>query len=255
MERATPPLSNLKLRKHMPQNTLYLAEPMFSEKLQRFESDTVFPPIKKIGITSGMPQRREKELLGTMSPVKVKIVKAWTHLAAREVESMLHNILDNTRLDGEYFWDGNENLVDAVTSFIEKYHPEATEITVQEDADVQAATQAVNANSEKRIYSEVLPRLEELGITEYHVTKGERGVRFSVKDYRLHIGARTGGRYTLTIWSNNRTSEEALEDFRYSQEISSTGSEDSPRRARIPVSSLDTIIESLKNCLSPSHID
>ncbi|TDX23710.1 Meiotically Up-regulated Gene 113 (MUG113) protein [Modicisalibacter xianhensis] len=236
----------------MSQDTLYLAEPMFSETLQRFDSDTVFPPIKKIGITTGMPQRREKELLGTLSPVKVKIVKAWTNLAAREVESMLHTILDNTRLDGEYFWDGSENLVEAVSGFIERYHPEATEITIQEDADVQAATNAANASRERRIYSEVIPRLEALGIEGYHVTKGEKGVRFPVKDYRLHIGARTGGRYTMTIWSTSRTSNQALNDFMHAQEISSTGTEDSPRRARIPLSSLDLIMESLSHCLNPA---
>jgi hypothetical protein len=40
------------------QNTLYIAEPIFSEKLQKFDSGTSFPPIKKIGITTGHPERR-----------------------------------------------------------------------------------------------------------------------------------------------------------------------------------------------------
>ena len=64
----------------MSQNTLYIAEPLFSEKLQRFDTDTSFPPIKKIGITTDHPERREKELLGTISPVKIAIVKAWTNI-------------------------------------------------------------------------------------------------------------------------------------------------------------------------------
>ena len=102
------------------QNTLYIAEPIFSEKLQKFDSDSSFPPVKKIGITTNSPDMRERELLGTMSPVKIAIVKAWTGIDARKVELMLHTILDNTRLDGEYFWDGNETLVDAVTDFIKK---------------------------------------------------------------------------------------------------------------------------------------
>lgn len=114
----------------MSQNTLYIAEPLFSEKLQRFDSESAFPPIKKIGVTTDHPERREKELLGTMSPVKISIVKAWTDLDARRVESILHTILDNTRLDGGYFWDGNETLVDAVTDFIGRYHPEAKEIKI-----------------------------------------------------------------------------------------------------------------------------
>ena len=122
------------------QNTLYIAEPIFSEKLQKFISDSSFQPVKKIGITTDSPDQRERELLGTMSPVKIAIVKAWTGIEARKVESMLHTILDNTRLDGEYFWDGNETLVDTVTDFIKIYHPEAEEMTVSDDSDVKAAT-------------------------------------------------------------------------------------------------------------------
>jgi hypothetical protein len=53
----------------MSQDTLYIAEPIFSEKLQKFDSESAFPPVKKIGITTGLPERREKELLGTISPV------------------------------------------------------------------------------------------------------------------------------------------------------------------------------------------
>ncbi|WMN60631.1 hypothetical protein NI389_04280 [Pseudoalteromonas xiamenensis] len=58
------------------QNTLYIAEPIFSEKLQQFDPESAFPAIKKIGITTDHPARREKELLGTKSPVKIAIVKA-----------------------------------------------------------------------------------------------------------------------------------------------------------------------------------
>lgn len=141
------------------QNTLYIAEPIFSEKLQKFDGEASFPPIKKIGITSDLPDRRERELLGTISPVKISIVKAWTEIDARKVESMLHTILDNSRLDGEYFWDGNETLVDAVSDFIEAYHPEAKEIGVSDEADVAAATEAVQKKNSQRIYTEVIPSL------------------------------------------------------------------------------------------------
>ena len=89
----------------MSNNTIYIAEPFFSERLQKFDNETSFPPIKKIGITTGLPDRRERELMGTTSPVKISIVKAWTEVDARKIESMLHSILDNSRLDGEYFWD------------------------------------------------------------------------------------------------------------------------------------------------------
>jgi len=225
-------------------NTIYIAEPVFSEKLQKYDPDSSFPPIKKIGITTDHPERREKELMGTLSPIKISIVKAWTGINARDVESMLHTILDNLRLDGEYFWDGNETLVEAVSAFIKTYHPEAKEIIIADDADVKAATEAVKSRSSQRIYSEVAPVLDELGI-EYTITKSEKGVRFRLDDYRLVLSVKTGGRYTLTIYSKNKTTEDALKDFIGSQELAAHGSEDSERRARISMAKLESIINSI----------
>lgn len=230
----------------MSQNTIYIAEPIFSEKLQEFDAESSFPPIKKIGITSNHPRRREKELLGTISPVKIAIKKAWTDIDARAVENMLHTILDNTRLDGEYFWDGNETLVEAVSDFIQSYHPEAKEIVISDESDVVAATKSVQKKNSQRIYTQVVPRLEELEI-EYKIKKNGKGVKFQLGEYSLSLGGRTGGRYTLTIWSETKTTEQALADFPNSQELSASGSEDSKRRARIPMSALETILNSLKS--------
>lgn len=233
----------------MSQNTLYIAEPIFSEKLQKFDSDSAFPPIKKIGITTDHPDRRERELLGTLSPVKISIVKAWTGIDARKVESMLHTILDNTRLDGEYFWDGNETLVDAVTDFIDAYHPEAKEVAISDEADVTAASEAVQKKNAQRIYTEVIPFLDEMSI-KYTITKNGKAVKFRLGEYNLGLGGRTGGRYTLTIWSRSKSTEEALADFEHAQELSASSAEDSSRRARIPMSNLSVIIESISKFVS-----
>jgi hypothetical protein len=226
------------------QNTLYIAEPIFSEKLQKFDSESTFPPVKKIGITTDHPERRERELLGTISPVKVAIIKSWSGVDARKVESMLHTILDNTRLDGEYFWDGNETLVDAVSDFITTYHPEAEEIHVADATDVQAATEAVQKKNSQRINSEVAPNLKALSL-DYNITKNGKGVRFKHGEYSFHIGGKTSGRYTLTIWSKTKSTEEALLDFPGSQECSASSTEESPRVARIPMSELPSIMESI----------
>ena len=228
----------------MNQNTLYIAEPIFSERLQKFDGEASFPPVKKIGITTDHPGRREKELLGTISPVKISIVKAWTEIDACKVEAMLHTILDNSRLDGEYFWDGNETLVDAVTDFIEAYHPEAKEIGISDDADVAAATEAVQKKNSQRIYTEAIPKLDDLSI-KYSVTKNGRGVKFRLGEYSLSLGGRTAGRYTLTIWSKTKTTEDAMADFENAQELSANGSEDSNRKARIPMSDLEVIFDSI----------
>jgi hypothetical protein len=227
------------------QNTLYIAVPLFSEKLQRFDGEASFPPIKKIGITTDHPERRERELLGTVSPIKISIVKAWTGINARAVELMLHTILDNLRIDGEYFWDGNETLVDAVSNFIRVYHLEAQEFEIDNDQDVKAASEAANIKSSQRIYTEVVPYLDDLNI-EYTVTKSERAVRFARGDYRLSLSTKTGGRYTLTIFSKTKSTDDAIKDFPGAQELSMNVSDDSNRKARIPMAKLESVIDAIK---------
>jgi len=226
-------------------NTLYIAEPIFSVKLQKYDSEISFPPIKKIGITTDHPERREKELLGTISPVKISIVKAWDVTGAKNIESTLHDLLDNSRLDGEYFWDGNETLIDAVTDFLKIYHPDSKEIIITDMTDVKEASDEVHKKNSRRLYSELIPKLEEMGL-KYTVGKKGKGVKLNLKKYVLRIASRTSGRYTLTIWSKTKTSEEALTDFVNSQELSSTSTEDSNRKARIPMAQLDDILISIK---------
>ena len=65
-------------------------------------------------------------------------------------------------------------------------------------------------------------------------------------DYRLRISGKTNGLYTLTIWSKTKTTDEALKDFTGSQELSSHSTEDSTRKARIPMAKLEDIVNALR---------
>tara|TARA_R100001377_G_scaffold60217_3_gene36451 strand:- start:1168 stop:1563 length:396 start_codon:yes stop_codon:yes gene_type:complete len=115
----------------------------------------------------------------------------------------------------------------------------------EDDPDVKAATEAVEKKSSQRIFTEVLPELDKLSL-KYTLTKNKKGIRFNLGPYKLSIGLRTGERYTMTIWSKTKNTEEALSDFPNSQELSPHGSVDSSRQARIPMSDLSTILESIR---------
>lgn len=91
--------------------------------------------------------------------------------------------------------------------------------------------------------------LDELSI-KYNITKNEKSVKFRLGEYSLALSGRTSGRYTLTIWSKTKTTDQALSDFEHSQELSANSSEDSNRRARIPMSRLPVIIESISKYVS-----
>jgi hypothetical protein len=166
---------------------------------------------------------------------------------------MLHTMLDNSRLDGEYFWDGNETLVDAVSDFMAVYHPNAQHVGVSDDADVEAAAEGMKRKNSERLYTDVIPRLDKIKI-KHSLSKSGRSLRFVLNDYTLDLGGRSGNKYTLTIWSKTKTTEEALNDFDFSQELAAHGSEDSNRRARISMSSLDSIFESLSKFIEKSGL-
>ena len=56
---------------------------------------------------------------------------------------------------------------------------------------------------------------------------------------------KSGGRYTLTIFSSVGTTEQALEDFPGAQELSAHSSEESNCVARISMSNLDVIMKAI----------
>jgi len=234
------------------QNTLYIAEPLFSQRLQDFDRDSIFPPIKKIGITTGDPQRRERELLGTVSPVKVAIRAAWGNLPALEVETMLHELLDNCRLDGEYFWDGNESLIGSVTAFIHRYYPEAVVLVGAEDPEIKAADKAVDEAKALRVSEQLEPAVQGLGV-RYELNANRKGVRIYLDGYTLRIGARGSDKYTFYVFSADKTVEQALTDFP-GTETPSFRSEKDPeertKKAMMGMRHLDEIMDSIKNYLA-----
>ena len=126
------------------------------------------------------------------------------------------------------------------------YHTEAREITIKDDPDVQAATVADDKKQSERIVLEVVPSLRKLGI-RHSVTKNGKAVRITFNDYRVTISSKTNGRYTCTIFSKTKSTDDALEDFPGSREIAAHGNEESPRRARIPLSGLDDIVNAIEH--------
>lgn len=230
------------------QDTLYIAEPLYSAKLLEFDSEASFPSIKKIGITTGEPSKREKELLGTKSPVKIAIRKAWGKINAREVETMLHDLLNNCRLDGEYFWDGNETLIDSVSSFIERYYPDATVLVGEDDSEVKAAEKAQTDSRAVRVFEELIPELERLNI-DYKVNSKGIGVIGYLGDYKIRVGTRQNDKYTFYVYSKKKTNEEALDDFPGTESPSfrSKDPEESTKKAMMGLKTLKQIFESIES--------
>lgn len=148
-------------------NILYIAELIVSETLQRLYPENSLPPLLKVGITTGSINNRNNQLLSTKSPFMTRIVKAWEVTNAQKIESLLHSLLDNSRVEGEYFDDGKGSLTDAVSDFMNLLVSEANEIDVAASYDAKVIKSLASSDDakQKQLESDLIPQFSAVGIT------------------------------------------------------------------------------------------
>ncbi|MDQ7051307.1 MAG: GIY-YIG nuclease family protein [Enterobacterales bacterium] len=72
-------------------------------------------PYKKVGITgkgNATLSSRLQQISNTKSPIKAQYIAAWEHSDARLVENAIHSLLDDSRIEGEWFLDKEDTLVE-----------------------------------------------------------------------------------------------------------------------------------------------
>jgi hypothetical protein len=65
-------------------------------------------------LSSGLQQ-----ISKTKSPMKAQYIAAWMHNDARTVENALHMLLDDSRVEDEWFLDKEDNLVERIQPIME----------------------------------------------------------------------------------------------------------------------------------------
>jgi hypothetical protein len=71
-------------------------------------------PYKKVGITgagNATLSSRLQQISNTKSPIKAQCIAAWEHRDARAVESALHMLMEDSRIEGEWILDKEDALV------------------------------------------------------------------------------------------------------------------------------------------------
>ena len=79
-------------------------------------------PYKKVGITgqgNATLTSRLQQISNTKSPIKAQCIAAWHHTDARAVENALHLLLDDNRIEGEWFYDKDDTLVERMQPMME----------------------------------------------------------------------------------------------------------------------------------------
>jgi len=124
-------------------------------------------PYKKIGITgagNATLSTRLQQISNTKSPIKAQCIAAWKFKGAKELERALHSILSNDRVEGEWFFDTNDDIISRMQPLLELL--KAEEIGIVDDADSYTKTVLKKENASRSQYSkivlgEILEKLDE----------------------------------------------------------------------------------------------
>jgi len=79
-------------------------------------------PYKKVGITgagNATLSSRLQQISNTKSPIQAQCIAAWEHDDAKAVESALHLLLEDSRVEGEWFLDKEDTLVERMQPIME----------------------------------------------------------------------------------------------------------------------------------------
>ena len=149
---------------------------------------------KKIGLTKNL-DNRERELNSTKFTVGYTFVRAWeTGADTFKVEKSLHAILDDQRMDGEWFEDVSNTLVGRVSKFMNiQGYPE---VALSGDEEEKRAIDETDRQVQQATYLEVKNRLSDLGIEfseHFNNNKMQPIVAFNINDVRLKIGIYKSG--------------------------------------------------------------
>jgi len=93
-------------------------------------------PYKKIGITgrgNATLTSRLRQISNTKSPIQAQCIAAWEHADASTLESAMHLLLDDNRIEGEWFYDKDDTLVERMKPMMKLLKAEEIEIKGAED--------------------------------------------------------------------------------------------------------------------------
>lgn len=160
-------------------------------------------PYKKVGITgqgNATVTSRLQQISNTKSPIKAQCIAAWQHTDARAVETALHLLLDDNRVEGEWFYDKEDTLVERMQPMMELLG--AIEIEIEGAEDSYTKNILKKESDSKSVSNQtLLGEISEL-LTEPLRTSIRKGgpTFFSDKSsLTYYIGYRKSGNHKVSI--------------------------------------------------------
>ena len=160
-------------------------------------------PYKKVGITgrgNATLTSRLQQISNTKSPIKAQCVAAWQHDDAKAVENALHLILEDSRVEGEWFYDKEDTLVERLQPMMELLGAKELEI---EGADDSYSKQILQKEDEGKSASNkaLLGEISSLLNSALRTSIRKAGPTFFSDKTNLtyYVGYRTSGNHILGI--------------------------------------------------------
>tara|TARA_R110001599_G_C12222386_1_gene657417 strand:+ start:1107 stop:1814 length:708 start_codon:yes stop_codon:yes gene_type:complete len=165
-------------------------------------------PYKKVGITGAGNANltsRLQQISNTKSPIKAQCIAAWTHDSAREIENAVHALLEDSRVEGEWFLDKDDTLVDRMEPIMKLLGAVTIAIAGTDDNYTKNVLQKENASkslSNKTLLGEISELLKEPLRTSVRIG----GPTFFSDKTKLtyYVGYRKSGNHRLAIGRSER---------------------------------------------------
>ena len=160
-------------------------------------------PYKKVGITgsgNATLTSRLEQISNTKSPVKAQCIAAWEHDDARAVENALHLLLEDSRVEGEWFLDKNDTLVERMQPIMELIGARALEIPGAEDSYTKSILRKedeLKKNSNHSLSGEISGQLQEPLRTRIRI--GGPTLFSDKTNLTYYVNARKSGEHKLHI--------------------------------------------------------
>lgn len=160
-------------------------------------------PYKKVGITgagNATLDSRLQQISNTKSPIKAQCVAAWEHEDARSVENALHMLMEDSRVEGEWFLDKEDTLVERMQPIMELIG--AKEIVIIESNDAYTKSIIMKETEEKAKSDHLLlGQISELLASPLRSSSRKEGPTFFSDEKHLtyYVNARKSGMHHLSI--------------------------------------------------------
>ena len=171
-------------------------------------------PYKKIGITGAGDatlNSRLQQISNTKSPIKAQCVAAWEYEDARTAENAIHSLLDDMRVEGEWFLDKDDTLVERLQPLMDLINANEIEIQDSDDSYTKEVMQKESISREK-LHQELIGEISEQLNSPLKVTIRKSGPTFysSEKELTYYVRHRKSGEHNFTIGRSRGVAEELL---------------------------------------------